>query len=98
MTVFELLASSPGWWVATCLILGLLVGSFLNVVIYRLPVMLDRQWRQQCAELTGSHESPNPPSASQDRFNLIEPRSACPQCKTPIRAFQNVPLVSYLFL
>ena len=48
MSVFELLAASPGLFVGVCLVLGLLVGSFLNVVIYRLPVILDRQWREQC--------------------------------------------------
>ena len=51
MSVIELLAASPALFIGTCLVLGLVVGSFLNVVIYRLPIMLDRQWRAQCAEL-----------------------------------------------
>ena len=50
MSVIALLAASPGLFIGTCLVLGLAVGSFLNVVIYRLPVMLERQWREQCAE------------------------------------------------
>ena len=93
MSVLELLASSPGLFIGTCLVLGLLVGSFLNVVIYRLPVILDRQWRQQCAELHNT-QAPQPT----ERFNLVVPRSACPACKAPITALQNIPVVSYLVL
>ena len=54
MSVLELLAASPGLCIGTCLVLGLVVGSFLNVVIYRLPIMLERQWREQCAELAST--------------------------------------------
>ena len=93
MTVFELLAASPGLFVGTCLVLGLLVGSFLNVVIYRLPVILDRQWRAQCAEL----HNVEAPKATEP-FNLVVPRSACPSCKAPITALQNIPVLSYLVL
>jgi len=93
MSVLELLASSPGWFVGTCLVLGLLVGSFLNVVIYRLPVILDRQWRQECAEL---HNTDLP--VATEPFNLVVPRSACPGCKAPITALQNIPVLSYLVL
>src|SRR3984885_7793124 len=93
MTVFELLAASPALFVGTCLVLGLLVGSFLNVVIYRLPVILDRQWRRQCAEL---HNVEAPKTT--EPFNLVVPRSACPSCKAPITALQNVPILSYMVL
>ena len=93
MSVFELLADSPGLFVGTCLVLGLLVGSFLNVVIYRLPVILDRQWRRDCAELHGTDAAgPTEP------FNLMVPRSACPGCKAPITALQNIPILSYVVL
>lgn len=88
----EWLAASPALFVAACLVVGLLVGSFLNVVVYRLPIMLDRQWRAQCDELAG--RDPTQP----DRFNLIVPRSACPACRAPIRAHHNVPVVSWLLL
>jgi leader peptidase (prepilin peptidase)/N-methyltransferase len=71
---------------------GLCVGSFLNVVIHRLPKMLERGWREQCAELRG--ESPAPAPA----YNLIVPRSACPACGAPITALQNIPVVSWLLL
>ena len=93
MSVFELLAASPGLFIGTCLVFGLLVGSFLNVVIYRLPIILERQWRQECAEL---HNTPVAPPA--EPFNLVVPRSACPGCKAPITALQNVPILSYLVL
>jgi leader peptidase (prepilin peptidase) / N-methyltransferase len=99
MSVIELLAASPAAFIGTCLVLGLAVGSFLNVVIYRLPVMLDRQWRAQCAELAG-HDSHATIQAAgpHERFNLIVPRSACPACKAPITALQNIPLISWVFL
>jgi leader peptidase (prepilin peptidase)/N-methyltransferase len=86
------LAGSPALFVAASLVVGLLVGSFLNVVVYRLPIMLDRQWRAQCEELAGRDP------AQLDRFNLVVPRSACPACKAPIKAHHNVPVVSWLLL
>lgn len=72
--------------------LGLLVGSFLNVVIYRLPKMLEAEWAANCAELAG--DSP----AENAAFNLMRPRSRCQSCQTPIHWYQNVPVVSYLAL
>ena len=79
MSVIELLASSPAVFVGTCLVLGLAVGSFLNVVIYRLPVMLERSWREQCAQSSGEAAARTVPAASApQRFNLVVPRSACP--------------------
>jgi leader peptidase (prepilin peptidase)/N-methyltransferase len=74
--------------------LGLAIGSFLNVVIYRVPVILDRQWRAQCAEFGGqTSETATPPV-----FNLVTPRSTCPSCKAPIKAWQNIPVLSWLLL
>ena len=99
MLLFDALAASPALFITSCVVLGLLVGSFLNVVIYRVPIMLERQWREQCAEL--SEEPPgtaNAPRMTHERFNLIVPRSACPSCKAPVTALQNVPIVSYLVL
>jgi leader peptidase (prepilin peptidase)/N-methyltransferase len=99
MSVIELLAASPALFVGTCLVLGLCVGSFLNVVIYRLPVMLDRQWRAQCAELAAHDPHATTVAAgAQARFDLVVPRSACPACKAPITALQNIPLISWLVL
>ena len=68
---------------------GLAIGSFLNVVIYRLPKMMEAEWQAQCAELAGRAPEPAP------RFNLLVPGSHCPACKTPLRVRDNVPLVSY---
>jgi leader peptidase (prepilin peptidase) / N-methyltransferase len=73
-------------------VLGLLVGSFLNVVIYRLPQMLERQWAAECAELADKPAEEAPP------FNLVTPRSRCRQCGHLIRWYENVPILSYLVL
>ena len=73
-------------------LIGLCVGSFLNVVIHRLPKMLDRGWRAQCAELSGE------PVAELAQYNLMAPRSQCPACGHPISALENIPVVSFLFL
>lgn len=78
--------------IAACFVLGLLIGSFLNVVIYRTPIILDRQWRRQCDELAGRETPEAPP------FSIVAPRSACPACKAPIRAIHNVPVLSWLAL
>jgi len=101
MTLIDLLASSPAWFIGTCLVFGLLIGSFLNVVIYRVPIILERQWREQCQELeTSDSAGAEPPPAKQvdAPFNLVTPRSACPSCKAPITAAQNIPVLSYVFL
>jgi leader peptidase (prepilin peptidase)/N-methyltransferase len=73
-------------------IFGLLIGSFLNVVIYRLPKMMERQWAQECAEL--ADKSPEPT----EKFNLLVPRSRCSSCGHAIRWYENIPVASYLFL
>jgi leader peptidase (prepilin peptidase)/N-methyltransferase len=73
-------------------VIGLCVGSFLNVVIHRLPKMLDRGWRAQCAELSGQ------PLADEPRYNLVVPRSQCPSCGHWIAAYENIPVLSYVFL
>jgi leader peptidase (prepilin peptidase)/N-methyltransferase len=81
-------------------VLGLVIGSFLNVIIYRLPIMLEREWRAQAAELlpaAGDAVTAARP-VTPERITLSTPRSACPACKTPIKAWQNIPLISWLFL
>ena len=94
----ELFASSPLIFVAVVFLFSLLIGSFLNVVIYRLPIMMEREWRAQCAEFVGSTVSDAGQEADSERFDLVTPRSRCPSCGNPITALQNVPVVSYLFL
>jgi leader peptidase (prepilin peptidase)/N-methyltransferase len=91
----DLLSGSPAAFVASVFLLGLIVGSFLNVVIYRLPIMLERRWRAQSAE-SGAGAAGD--SAAQAPYNLVTPRSACPVCKAPIKSLQNIPLFSWLVL
>lgn len=86
--------SLPAALVPLAVILGLLVGSFLNVVIYRLPIMMQHQWRQECCEFLAV-ENTSPP---QGTFNLVLPNSTCPHCKAPIKPWQNIPVISYLLL
>jgi leader peptidase (prepilin peptidase)/N-methyltransferase len=93
MSLPEFLASSPLAFTLCSLLLGLLVGSFLNVVIHRLPIMLDRDWRAQSREILDLPPEPEP-----ERYNLILPNSTCPHCNHKIRASENIPILSYLFL
>jgi len=90
-----LLAASPVLFSGLVFVLGLMIGSFLNVVIYRLPLMLEREWREQAAELLPTALGA---AAAGDRITLSTPRSACPVCKSPIKAWQNIPVVSWLVL
>ncbi len=105
--MLELFSEVPAAWIALAGVVGLLVGSFLNVVIHRLPVMMERNWRAQCAEF----DTPPGAAASADAdigahvttqvagpYNLIVPRSACPACRAPIRSWQNIPVLSWLLL
>lgn len=76
-------------------LLSLLVGSFLNVIIYRIPTMLQRAWRTQCLEVLGS---PDIASPDEEQISLVRPRSRCPHCSVTIRAIENIPVLSFLFL
>ena len=88
-----LTASIDAEWVAAfAALLGLLIGSFLNVVIYRVPKMMERQWALECAELTGA------PAAPAEKLNLLTPRSRCSGCGHPIGWQENIPVLSYVFL
>ena len=78
--------------ILAALIVGLCVGSFLNVVIHRLPKMMEREWHEQCAELHGKELDATP------TLNLSQPRSRCPACGHQITAIENIPVISYLFL
>lgn len=95
MDYFNVLQSSPVAFPACLVLFGLIVGSFLNVVIYRLPIMMEREWRAQCRELLGQGADPDDQT---EPFNLIVPRSRCPSCSRPITAAQNIPLISYILM
>jgi leader peptidase (prepilin peptidase)/N-methyltransferase len=90
--LLALLRASPALAAALAGAFGLVIGSFLNVVVHRLPRMLERAWRAECAELEGRVAPPAPP------YDLLRPRSACPACGAPVRAVHNIPLISWLWL
>jgi len=90
--MLELFQQQQGLLVGFATVFGLLVGSFLNVVIHRVPKMLDREWREQCAWLQGQ-EAPQG-----ETYNLVLPASSCPQCGHAIRWYENIPIVSWLAL
>ncbi|MDE2366160.1 MAG: prepilin peptidase [Betaproteobacteria bacterium] len=92
MSFTYLLQNSPSFFISLCAIFGLVVGSFLNVVIVRLPKMLEREWAQQCAGLHSEEVEAQPP------YNIIIPRSACVHCGHKITALENIPLMSYILL
>jgi leader peptidase (prepilin peptidase)/N-methyltransferase len=88
----DYILQSPGLLAGTAVLFGLAVGSFLNVVIHRLPKMMERDWAAQCAELRG--ESPTPA----EPLSLARPRSRCPNCGRPVQALENIPVLSFLVL
>jgi leader peptidase (prepilin peptidase)/N-methyltransferase len=94
------MAESPAFFIGFIFLVSLLVGSFLNVVIYRLPVMMERAWKAEIAEYSASQEIPAIPSTSDlaQPFNLVKPDSTCPKCQHKIRAWENIPVISWLFL
>jgi len=91
-----LLQSEPAVWIACSATLGLVIGSFLNVVIHRLPRMMQQAWQAECRELM---QVPTPaPAHPAPRYNLVVPRSRCPRCGHCITALENLPVLSYLLL
>ena len=90
--ITTIFSNDPAIFITFSVLLGLMIGSFLNVVIYRLPKMMEREWHNNCLELQGK-EVP-----AQDKLSLSFPRSACPKCNHQISALENIPVVSYLFL
>jgi len=92
MSLIQSFQAFPALFVTAVTVMSLAIGSFLNVVIHRLPKMLERQWRDELSELNGQEVAAGP------RYNLLVPRSACPACGHAIGALENVPLISYFAL
>lgn len=90
----ELFTQAPAVFIGVAFAFALMIGSFLNVVIYRLPLMMQRDWREQCDELSKEPA----PDLPEGKFNLVVPRSRCPSCGAAIKAWQNIPVLSYLLL
>jgi len=95
MSVFYYLQTHPALFIFSMTMLGLCIGSFLNVVIYRLPKMMQQDWHEQCCELL---DIKNENVTEQQKVNLIFPGSSCPSCQHKITALENIPVISYLFL
>ncbi len=111
MDLIDTFRAFPWFYIGTASIFGLMVGSFLNVVIHRLPKMMESEWREQCIEFlypnqtekVGESTAQGAPSAHDNatpklKYNLVVPRSGCPACGHKITAMENVPLLSYVFL
>ena len=96
MELVEVLRAEPWLFALSAGLFGLLAGSFLNVVIHRLPKMMERDWRADCASLDAAPAAAEPEALPP--YNLVVPRSACPACSAPITALQNIPVVSWLVL
>ena len=96
--ILQLMSESSVWFIGTVFVVSLLVGSFLNVVIYRLPIMLERSWRKECQQFLNISNTANESRPDPEPFNLIKPDSTCPHCQHKIRAWENIPLLSWLWL
>nr|WP_306287568.1 A24 family peptidase [Pseudoalteromonas sp. WY3] len=105
LDITTVMQSQLWFYLTTIGLVSLCVGSFLNVVIYRLPLMMQREWQGECrllleSELKSNKANTNEPFSSglNSTFNLVKPNSTCPKCKTAIKAWQNIPIISWLFL
>lgn len=97
MNIIEYLANNPVAYSISIGVFGLFIGSFLNVVIHRVPIMLDKEWKQASRELLGLTDESDEAKPSKP-YNIVEPRSACPKCGHQITWYENIPVISYLVL
>lgn len=98
MELINLLNTSTTWLLTTVGLVSLMIGSFLNVVISRLPMMMEREWKHECMECFGDNETTSTTNDATAKFNLVVPRSQCPDCGHNITAWENIPILSYLAL
>jgi len=98
VNLLQFLRAEPAWWLAAGAVLGLVVGSFLNVVIHRLPRMMQARWRSECLEYLREQGETGLPGPEPAPFGLVSPRSRCPRCGHAIGALENVPVLSWLWL
>ena len=98
-SIIEVIQSQLWFYLTTVGLVSLCVGSFLNVVIYRLPLMMQREWQSECRLLLEDELTTKPTQASNsESFNLVKPNSTCPKCKTAIKPWQNIPIISWIVL
>lgn len=99
-SIIEVMQSQLWFYLTTVGLVSLCVGSFLNVVIYRLPLMMQREWQSECRLLLEDELNTNQakPKNTSEHFNLVKPNSTCPKCKTAIKPWQNIPIISWLIL
>jgi leader peptidase (prepilin peptidase) / N-methyltransferase len=98
MELLDTFRDVPCFFIGTAVVFGLVVGSFLNVVIHRLPKMMEADWRAQCLDFLHPEQALAESATAQQRYNLVVPRSACPSCGHKITAIENIPVLSYLAL
>ena len=101
MAIIDLLSASPPILVLICVVLGLLIGSFLNVIVYRLPIVMERDWKQQCydyLEIENAEPHTHLTSEKFEVFNLWKPDSHCLECNHEIRIWENIPVLSFVLL
>ena len=99
-SIIEVMQSQLWFYLTTIGLVSLCIGSFLNVVIYRLPLMMQREWQSECRLLLEDELTGNKPKQANinEPFNLVKPNSTCPKCKTAIKSWQNIPIISWLIL
>ena len=99
-SIIEVMQSQLWFYLTTVGLISLCIGSFLNVVIYRLPLMMQREWQSECRLLLEDELTGNKPKQANinEPFNLVKPNSTCPKCKTAIKPWQNIPIISWLIL
>lgn len=98
LDIITVMQNQLWFYLLTVGLVSLCIGSFLNVVIYRLPIMMQREWQTECRVLLADDLKPTKADNTETEFNLIKPNSTCPKCKTTIKPWQNIPVISWLLL